>query len=421
MPPAFKDAVDTVLARVQSGTNLSTDAHQALSRLIASVRTKIHRCIETTLCRESTTHAIHGRDIRMARRLLLPPNLQERIMETEEDGETTKVTESMRALSSAYLRERHAMVDDQASVALAHMLETLLAHVLALAASTARESKARTITARHVQLALLRDDELKHLFQDMQLVSAGVNPFIHHVLQKPKKKKNTRVASKHHHGGRNTCADDYKYGITSASLARIAYRAGVKRMSSMLYGEMRGVLFVYLEKLLRDAVVVMEHAERNCLECDDIDRALLHAPRRYVNVMRDSPPSLRETAAVVHTAKKRATATAKKGRTKKHSPGVRALENIRKHQESTETLLRPTSIFEALVRAIVAENRETVDDAPPHTVLGYRVLRYLQAIADAYLTELLRDANYCALQARRETVRPTDILLVRNMRREWVM
>lgn len=49
-------------------------------------------------------------------------------------------------------------------------------------------------------------------------------------------------------------------GITKPAIRRLARRGGVKRISGQIYEESRGVLKVFLENVIRDAVAYTEHA-----------------------------------------------------------------------------------------------------------------------------------------------------------------
>jgi hypothetical protein len=50
--------------------------------------------------------------------------------------------------------------------------------------------------------------------------------------------------------------------VTKPAIRRLARRGGVKRISGLCYEETRGVLKVFLENVIRDAVVYTEHAKR---------------------------------------------------------------------------------------------------------------------------------------------------------------
>ena len=62
--------------------------------------------------------------------------------------------------------------------------------------------------------------------------------------------------------------------ITKASIRRLARRGGVKRISGLVYEQTRGVLKVFLENVLRDAVVYTEHARRKTVTPMDVVYAL---------------------------------------------------------------------------------------------------------------------------------------------------
>ena len=103
-----------------------------------------------------------------------------------------------------------------------------------------------------------------------------------------------------------------------------------------------------------------------------------------------------------------------KGQQKKphrYHPGTVALREIRRHQKSTELLIRKLS-FQRLVR-------ETAQD------LGKINIRFqsgaimaLQEASEAYLVGLLEDSNLCAVHTKRVTIMPKDIQLARRIRGE---
>ncbi|NWU87407.1 CENPA protein, partial [Onychorhynchus coronatus] len=95
-------------------------------------------------------------------------------------------------------------------------------------------------------------------------------------------------------------------------------------------------------------------------------------------------------------------------------PGQRALQEIRRYQSSTRLLLRPAP-FSRLVRELCLLFTRGVD---------YRwqrlALLALQEAAEAFIVRLLEDAYLCSLHARRVTLFPKDLQLVRRLRGpEW--
>ena len=59
-------------------------------------------------------------------------------------------------------------------------------------------------------------------------------------------------------------------GITKPAIRRLARRGGVKRISRLIYEETRGVLKVFLENVIRDAVTYTEDGHgHGCCVCPE--------------------------------------------------------------------------------------------------------------------------------------------------------
>jgi histone H4 len=101
---------------------------------------------------------------------------------------------------------------------------------------------------------------------------------------KQKEKKKTKKMSGRGFGGkgkgkggakrhRKVLRDNIQ-GITKPAIRRLARRGGVKRISGLIYEETRGVLKVFLEHVIRDAVTYTEHARRKTVTAMDVVYAL---------------------------------------------------------------------------------------------------------------------------------------------------
>ncbi|KAG6767835.1 hypothetical protein POTOM_026723 [Populus tomentosa] len=71
-------------------------------------------------------------------------------------------------------------------------------------------------------------------------------------------------------------------GITKPAIRRLARRGGVKRISGLIYEETRGVLKIFLENVIRDAVTYTEHARRKTVTAMDVVYALKRQGRTLV-------------------------------------------------------------------------------------------------------------------------------------------
>jgi histone H4 len=63
-------------------------------------------------------------------------------------------------------------------------------------------------------------------------------------------------------------------GISRSAIRRLARRAGVVRMSALVYDETRAVLKVFVHALVQDAFVYMQHAHRKTISTTDVLFAL---------------------------------------------------------------------------------------------------------------------------------------------------
>ncbi|RYR77033.1 hypothetical protein Ahy_A01g001515 [Arachis hypogaea] len=73
-------------------------------------------------------------------------------------------------------------------------------------------------------------------------------------------------------------------GITKPAIRRLARRGGVKRISGLIYEETRGVLKIFLENVIRDAVTYTEHARRKTVTAMDVVYALKRQGRTLYGV-----------------------------------------------------------------------------------------------------------------------------------------
>ena len=80
-------------------------------------------------------------------------------------------------------------------------------------------------------------------------------------------------------------------GITKPAIRRLARRGGVKRISGLIYEETRGVLKVFLENVIRDAVTYTEHAKRKTVTAMDVVYALKRQGRTLYGFGGQTDPS----------------------------------------------------------------------------------------------------------------------------------
>ncbi|XP_067883077.1 histone H3-like [Heterodontus francisci] len=109
-------------------------------------------------------------------------------------------------------------------------------------------------------------------------------------------------------------------------------------------------------------------------------------------------------------ARKSAPATVGVKKPHRYRPGTVALREIRRHQKSTELLIRKLP-FQRLVREI-AQDFKTDLRFQSSAVIA------LQDASEAYLVGLFEVTNLCAIHAKRVNIMPKDIQLARRIRGE---
>jgi len=262
-------------------------------------------------------------------------------------------------------------------------------------------------------------------------------------------------------------------GVTKPAIRRLARRGGVKRISGLIYKEIRIVLKDhFLFYVMRNAEIYAQHAKRKTITANDVVYAL---KRQGINLLGVSQDILKNSLLVVDAFKQddgalvcdlddtqyawfqiltavesghetleqaveqietsfeqrrvkqsaRATLpvtlplqTTKKSHPKaggvkkphKYRPGTVALREIRRYQKSTELLIRKLP-FARLVREIAQNFRSDLR-------FQRSAIMALQEAAEAYLVGLLEDTNLCAIHAKRVTIMPKDVQLSRRIRGE---
>ena len=91
-------------------------------------------------------------------------------------------------------------------------------------------------------------------------------------------------------------------------------------------------------------------------------------------------------------------------------PGEKALREIRHYQRATNLLI-PRATFARVAADILA----TIDSSKK---LQPNAVEALQNVTEAFVVDLLSDANACAVHAKRVTLQVKDIQLARRIRGE---
>lgn len=97
---------------------------------------------------------------------------------------------------------------------------------------------------------------------------------------------------------------------------------------------------------------------------------------------------------------------------RRRKPGAVALKQIKYYQKGTDPLIR-LAPFHRLVREIA---ESLTSSTGTKYMWKLSALEALQCAVEAYIVALMEDTNKAAIHAKRITIRPEDIHIVRDIR-----
>ncbi|XP_065680375.1 uncharacterized protein LOC124805806 [Hydra vulgaris] len=142
------------------------------------------------------------------------------------------------------------------------VLKVFLENVIRDAVTYTEHAKRKTVTAMDVVYALKRQGRTLSFFHSTEQFNMSGRGKGGKGLGKGGAKRHRKILR------------DNIQGITKPAIRRLARRGGVKRISGLIYEETRGVLKVFLENVIRDAVTYTEHAKRKTVTAMDVVYAL---------------------------------------------------------------------------------------------------------------------------------------------------
>ena len=214
---------------------------------------------------------------------------------------------------------------------------------------------------------------------------------------------------------------DNIWGITKPAIKRLAHKGGVKIISGLIYEESRGILKVWMEDVLSEAVTYAQFYRKKT-----INEAMISAALTEKSIGGWIDPTLKAKTCKVKSKGKgksekkegekkegeKKEGEKKKGAKKRRAkPGTAALREIRYYQKQSGCLLIPQAAWRRLVREF---GQGYMKD------LNYTkgALELFQFAAESYLIGLYEEAQLCALHAGRVGIQPKDLQLARRIRGE---
>jgi len=193
-------------------------------------------------------------------------------------------------------------------------------------------------------------------------------------------------------------------GITQPALKRILRRAGVKRINSMVYEELRGILKVYVENIMRRCVTFMEHERRHTVRAKDLENAL---DVMGIYLAAGVNPNATKTVTLQSCNSLGRTEVESKS-TKRHKPGEMAKRNIKFQQQNSDCLAIPKIPFHRLVM-------EVGQDYSDHIRYSGAFNDLMQLVCETILVKICEAAYEVTKVSERETLMTKDIHIARRI------
>jgi histone H3 len=187
-------------------------------------------------------------------------------------------------------------------------------------------------------------------------------------------------------------------GLNQPALRRLCQRAGVTRMTSRVYEELRGITSVKLEELLRRAVVSLEHDGRKTLYVRDLEFAVEGTGMSLGLATHKSAPRAHPRPSKAHTSDK----------AHRWRAGTAALRDVRFQQKHSEGLVFGRLPFERYAREVAQDMHEDLRFSS-----GF--LDQLQFVVEAYLVRVISNAYICTMHAKRISLMPSDLQVARSI------
>jgi histone H4 len=193
--------------------------------------------------------------------------------------------------------------------------------------------------------------------------------------------------------------------LTNTAIARLAYKAGAKRISGLVYENMRGLILDFVRTICHDAVTLTKSAAKVTVQPQHVRMALDRNGRKIYAGM------VKATSKCSPYSKRAKAPTTQGGAQRRWRPGTVALRKIKFHQKQSECVYLSKRAFSTLVRALDVDGVNTAGFRWSGAAMGL-----LQMATEAYAVETLRAAlDVMASTRKKVTLTAGDLEIVRRL------
>ena len=189
-------------------------------------------------------------------------------------------------------------------------------------------------------------------------------------------------------------------GITNNELRRLAYTAGINRLSQSSYEEIRGYIKSKLEKILYKTVLYLEYERKRTIDEYMITASI--SPKMWSDTIPKAKSCIRKSRSKSRR-KSRSKSKSKRSKSKRSKSKSRdILKNVNFYKKRYECLNLAKSSFARYVR-------EVIQDFKTDVRITKKALIILQYSLENYIIKLLEKSLKNTLYRNSVTVEPKDI------------
>lgn len=203
-------------------------------------------------------------------------------------------------------------------------------------------------------------------------------------------------------------------GIVAPQIKRLTQRYGVTTISGLIYNEVRGLLKVMLENVVRNSTTLMEHYHRKTITGSIVEAAMeIQGVTICIGWRQTGKEGKLQTSSVANTyerdhPKEERNKNGDKIEHRKGKAGSKALLKIRHAQKNSEFAIFGYLPFSRLCREIAQDFKTDVQFSP-------RSIEMMRFYCETKLGRVIQNAYAITLASGRKKLFPKDIHVARSM------
>jgi len=181
--------------------------------------------------------------------------------------------------------------------------------------------------------------------------------------------------------------------IAKPSLVRVARRAGVVSLQELMYPEMRRIINMQIDNIIKFAYIFAKYRDRKTITFDDVKLALERLGLKVWGVNRIEKVN---RSGLKTTSPKR-----------KIQRGTKAVREVKKYQQSSSLLIARAPIERLIRKSMGSWSRNFRIEA--------RAISLIHVVVEKQMTQLLAKSQLAAIHAKRKTVQTKNVSLIRKL------